>query len=58
MGEIISLPARRAQSERRAHAAPLADTARILLFTGIRYERPVEPQTRPDPKKPRGRRRA
>jgi hypothetical protein len=58
MGEIVCLPERIARPASRAKAELSSASAQILLFTGIRYERMSEPQTRPDPKKPRGRRRA
>ena len=61
MGDLIDFPEKPAtkRAGRVPHAA--AAGATILLFTGIRYERMAEPAPErgsPDPKKPRGRRRA
>jgi|GEM_PF-6919264 hypothetical protein len=58
MGEIVCLPDRIARPLRRAEINQPGASAQILMFTGIRYERMGDPQVRPDPKKPRGRRRA
>ena len=58
MGEIIPLPRDKQPQDRRAEPF---QSAEILLFMGVRYERiapTLEPQNAPDPKKPRGRRRA
>lgn len=59
MGDLINLPLRRLRAE--AAAQPQSQSATILLFTGIRYERIAEAdpaRETPGPKKPRGRRRA
>lgn len=61
MGELINLRLRPALTAPTPERIPTAREATILLFTGIRYERMAEPppaRETPDPKKPRGRRRA
>ena len=59
MGDLINLPSRPVRAE--AAALPQGQSAAILLFTGIRYERMADAEPAretPGPKKPRGRRRA
>lgn len=58
MGEIVHLTDRVQRPASRAELNPQTGQGQILLFTGIRYERLSEPQPQPDPKRPRGRRRA
>jgi len=43
MGSILLFPSRDAIARRRPRTQP-ADAGRILLFTGVRYERWVEPE--------------
>jgi|ThiBio_1000_plan_1041568.scaffolds.fasta_scaffold16894_2 hypothetical protein len=43
MSSILLFPSRDAIARRRPRAQP-ADTGRILLFTGVRYEHWVEPE--------------
>ncbi len=66
MAEILTFPARRRNALPAAGPHAPSAPAAILFFTGVRYERaadtatdePGAARTNPDPKKPRGRRRA